>query len=470
MYPINRYSLKIVAIAAYCLILLAGEPAFGQVLKGEAAMGTWHDDKPGVRRLLTPQDLPAVGKATYGMAQVVPVPAGARPQVPDGFSVELVPASVHKPRAIHVAPNGDLFVADSMFNSVHVLRVPPGRAKPEQDVVFASGLAGGLKQPFGIAFHPPGPNPQWVYIANTDSVVRFPYKNGDLKATGKPERIIEAIPSAHHYARDIVFSPDGKRLFLSVGSGSNVALDMFPDPHWTMIPEPRIVNGLAEWTKIKPVGAAWDTEELRANVLSFDPNGKNLKIVATGLRNCEGMAVQPVSGQLWCIVNERDEIGDNTPFEYATHVIEGAFYGWPWYYIGAHEDPRHAGQRADLKDKVTVPDVMMQAHSAPLQMTFYNRDNNFPAAYKGSAFAAMHGSWNREKLTGYKVVRLLFDSNGKATGEYEDFMTGFVASDNQVWGRPVGVAVANDGSLFVTEDGNGKIWRVTYKKGSAPSR
>jgi glucose/arabinose dehydrogenase len=241
---------------------------------------------------------------------------------------------------------------------------------------------------------------------------------------------------------------------------------MFPDPHWTMIPEPRIVNGLAEWTKIKPVGAAWDTEELRANVLSFDPNGKNLKIVATGLRNCEGMAVQPVSGQLWCIVNERDEIGDNTPFEYATHVIEGAFYGWPWYYIGAHEDPRHAGQRADLKDKVTVPDVMMQAHSAPLQMTFYNRDNNFPAAYKGSAFAAMHGSWNREKLTGYKVVRLLFDGNGKATGEYEDFMTGFVASDNQVWGRPVGVAVGNDGSLFVTEDGNGKIWRVTYKGGA----
>src|SRR5205807_183890 len=261
--------------------------------------------------------------------------------------------------------------------------------------------------------------------------------------------------------RDIVFSPDGSRLFLSVGSGSNVALDMFPEPHWTMVPEPRNVEGLAEWAKTKPLGAAWDTEELRADVLSFDPNGKNQKIVATGLRNCEGMTIQPVTGELWCVVNERDELGDNTPFEYATHVVEGAFYGWPWYFIGGHEDPRQAGARRDLKDKVTVPDVLMQAHSAPLQMVFYQRDI-FPAEYKGSAFVAMHGSWNRQQRTGYKVVRLLLDGSGKPTGEYEDFMTGFVTSDTQVWGRPVGIAVANDGSLFVTEDGSGTIWRVSY--------
>jgi glucose/arabinose dehydrogenase len=348
-----------------------------------------------------------------------------------------------------------------MFNSVHVLRVPAGHAKPEKDVVFARGL----KQPFGIAFYPPGPNPQWVYVANTDGVVRFPYKNGDLQATGNAQRVIEGIPSAHHYARDIVFSPDGSRLFLSVGSGSNVALDMFPEPHWTMHAEPRNVDGLAEWVKTKPVGAAWDTEELRANVLSFDPNGGNQKIVATGLRNCEGMSVQPVTGQLWCVVNERDELGDNTPFEYATHVVEGAFYGWPWYFIGGHEDPRHAGSRPDLQDKVMVPDVLMQAHSAPLQMTFY-QGANFPAGYTGSAFVTMHGSWNRDQRTGYKVVRLLFDATGKPTGEYEDFMTGFVVSDTQVWGRPVGVAVGKDGSLFVTEDGNGTIWRITYR-GSA---
>jgi glucose/arabinose dehydrogenase len=465
MYPINGYWLKIVAIAVCCLSLTAGERAFGQIRQGEAAIGSWRDDKPGVRRLLTPQDLPAIAKPTYGVAEVVAMPGGAGPQVPDGFSAELVTTSgLHKPRVIRVAPNGDLFVADSMFGSVHVFRVPAGRAKPEKHAVFASGL----QQPFGIAFHPLGPNPQWVYIANSDGVVRFRYKNGDLEATGKPERIIAGIPWTHHYARDIVFSPDGNRLFLSVGSGSNVALDMFPEPHWTMIPEPRNVDGLAEWAKTKPLGAAWDTEELRADVLSLDPTGKNLTIVATGLRNCEGMTVQPATGQLWCVVNERDELGDNTPFEYATHVVEGGFYGWPWYFIGGHEDPRHAGERPDLKNKVTVPDVLMQAHSAPLQMVFYQRDN-FPAEYKGSAFVTMHGSWNRDQLTGYKVVRLLFNGSGTPTGEYEDFMTGFVVSDTQVWGRPVGVAVANDGSMFVTEDASGTIWRVTYQ-GSARSR
>jgi glucose/arabinose dehydrogenase len=393
------------------------------------------------------------------VAEIVPMPAGAEPRLPEGFSAQLLTTSgLHKPRVIRVAPNGDLFVADSMFGSVHVLRIPAGRAVPEKDAVFASGL----KQPFGIAFYPLGPSPQWVYIANSDGVVRFHYKNGDLEATGKPERIIEGIPWTHHYARDIAFSPDGSRLFLSVGSGSNVALDMFPEPHWTTIPEPRNVDGVAEWAKTRPLGSAWDTEELRADVLSFDPNGKNLKIVATGLRNCAGMTVQPATGHLWCAVNERDELGDNTPFEYATRVVEGAFYGWPWYFIGGHEDPRQAGLRTDLKDKVTVPDVLMQAHSAPLQMVFYERDN-FPAEYRGSAFVTMHGSWNRSQRTGYKVVRLLFDASGNPTGEYEDFMTGFVVSDAAVWGRPVGVAVANDGSLFVTEDGAGTVWRVTHQ-------
>jgi len=461
MYSISW--LKIVIVAG-CLSLTGGERAFGQVLQGTAAFGSWRDDKPGVRRLIRPQDLPPISKATDGPAQVVPVPAGARPQVPVGFSAELVTSDLRNTRAIRVAPNGDLFVASSMSNSVHVMRIPAGRAKPEKLTVFASGL----QQPFGIAFYPLGPDPQWVYVADSNGVVRFPYKNDDLQATGKPEHIITGIPTAHHYARDLVFSPDGSRLFLSVGSGSNVALDMFPEPHLTMIPEPHNVDGLTQWTKTKPLGAAWDTEELRANVLSFDPNGKNLKIVATGLRNCAGMTVQPATGQLWCVVNERDDLGDNTPFEYATHVVEGAFYGWPWYFIGGHEDPRQAGARPDLKDKVTVPDVLMQAHSAPLGMVFYQGDN-FPAEYRGSAFVAMHGSWNRPNRTGYKVVRLLFDSSGKPTGEYEDFMTGFVVSDSQVWGRPVGVAVARDGSLFVTEDGNGTIWRVSYH-GPAPSR
>jgi glucose/arabinose dehydrogenase len=439
----------IVVLASAGALCSAAEEGSGMLLKGKAAFGSWKQDKPGIRRLLTPQDLPPLGKSAPNFAEVAPMPAGAKPRVPSGFSVEMVASGLAGPRAIRLAPNGDLFVADSVSNKVRVLRVPDGSASAEKNEVFASGLY----QPFGIAFYPLGPNPEWIYIANSDGVVRFPYKNGDMAASGNPEQIVKRIPWVHHWTRDIVFSPDGKQLLLSVGSGSNVALDMFPEPK----------GGLQAWINSHPPGAAWDTEERRADVLSYDPDGKNEKIVATGLRNCAGITIQPATGLPWCVVNERDELGDNTPFEYATAVKDSAFYGWPWYYIGSNEDPRHKGARPDLKGKVTVPDVLMQAHSAPLQIVFY-QGNDFPAAYKGSAFVTMHGSWNRTPRTGYKVVRLLFDSAGKPTGEYEDFMTGFVISDTQVWGRPVGVAVARDGSLFVTEDGNGTIWRVSRQR------
>jgi glucose/arabinose dehydrogenase len=454
--------LRIVSIAAVALAALAGgfvaaasaEESNGQLLKGEAALGGWQQDRPGVRRLLSPQDLPAISASTPSFAEVVPIPEGAKPSVPAGFSVEMVTSGLAGARAIRVAPNGDLFVAASQSNTVRVLRVAPGSAKPTKSEVFADGL----HQPFGIAFYPPGPNPEWVYIANSNSVVRYPYKNGDTTATGKAETIVERILWTHHWTRDIVFSPDGKRMLLTVGSGSNVALDMFE--------RPLSKGGLQAWIKDKPLGAAWDTEEGRADVLAVDPDGKNEKVFATGLRNCVGIAFQPATGHPWCVVNERDELGDNTPFEYATAVKEGSFYGWPWYYIGGHEDPRHKAARPDLKDNVTVPDVLIQAHSAPLQIAFYDGDD-FPAEYKGSAFVTLHGSWNRSLRTGYKVVRLLFDETGKPTGEYEDFMTGFVISDKQVWGRPVGVAVARDGSLFVTEDANGTIWRVTHQQAVA---
>ncbi|MGE5741465.1 MAG: PQQ-dependent sugar dehydrogenase [Candidatus Aminicenantes bacterium RBG_16_66_30] len=445
---------KVAVIPAFMLlllILLAGASlVLGQAVKGRAAFGDWRQDKPGVMRLILPQDLPPVSTESVGRADIVPLPAGAKPLVPDGFSVELVTSRLDVPRVIRLAPNGDLFVAESGADAVRVYRIPSGSAKPARAEVFARGL----RQPYGIAFYPLGPNPDWVYVANSDSVVRFPYKNGDLTATGKPEKIVERIPWTHHWTRDIVFSPDGRRMFLAVGSGSNVALDMFP--------EPRMKGGLAAWSQSRPLGAAWDTEERRADVLSFDADGKNEKIYATGLRNCSGMAVQPATGRLWGVINERDGLGDDTPFEYATGIQEGAFYGWPWFYIGGNEDPRHPGARPDLKDKVTVPDVLIQAHSAPLGIVFYDGDN-FPEDYRGDAFVTLHGSWNREKRTGYKVIRLIFDGKGRPTGEYEDFMTGFVVSDKEVWGRPVGVAVAKDGSLFVTEDGNGTIWRVARK-------
>jgi glucose/arabinose dehydrogenase len=444
------WALVVVVFGAVVTGILTSAKDDNVALKGSAAFGDWRKDRPGVRRLLTPQDLPApfVTASAANFPETAPMPAGAKPDVPSGFSVEMVASGLKGPRVIRVAPNGDLFVAETKSNTVRAYRIATGSGKPSSSEVFASGLY----QPYGIAFYPPGPNPQWVYIANSDSLVRVPYKNGDLKASAKPQRVVERIPWVHHYTRDVVVSPDGSRIFYSVGSGSNIALDMFPMP---------LDQPFDEWKKTHPLGAAWDTEERRADVLTFDPDGKNEQIFATGLRNCAGMAIQPATGRLWCVVNERDELGDNTPFEYATEVQEGAFYGWPWYYIGSHEDPRKKGQRRDLNGRVTMPSVLIQAHSAPLQIVFYDADS-FPAEYRGGAFVTLHGSWNRGQRTGYKVVRLPFN-NGKPTGEYEDFMTGFVISEKQVWGRPVGLAVAKDGSLLVTEDGNGTIWRVSHQ-------
>jgi len=190
---------------------------------------------------------------------------------------------------------------------------------------------------------------------------------------------------------------------------------------------------------------------------------RDIAFTADGKRLLLDVGSQPTTGQPWCVVNERDGLGGNTPFDYATALKENAFYGWPWYYIGDNEDPRHEGARPDLKGHVTIPDVLMQAHSAPMQIVFYE-GAQFPASYKGSAFVTLHGSWDRTPRTGYKVVRLIFDGQGSPTGEYEDFLTGFVLSDRDVWGRPVGITVAQDGSLLVTEDGNGTIWRVTYEE------
>jgi glucose/arabinose dehydrogenase len=346
-----------------------------------------------------------------------------------------------------MAPNGDLFVADSGANEIHVLHFASSADKPT-DTVFASGL----NQPYGIAFYPSGASPQWVYVANTDSVVRYPYRSGDTKAAGAPQTIVPDLPSGYHWTRDIVFVDGDSRMLVSVGSNSNIADDV------KGLPE----GGIAAWAAGHALGAMWGPESDRADVLSFTPDGGDRQVFATGLRNCSGLAVQPDTGAPWCVTNERDQLGDNLPPDFATHLEKGAFYGWPWFYIGNHEDPRAPlkGQRPDLAGKVTTPDVLIQAHSAPLGIAFY-QETMFPAEYRGSAFVTLHGSWNRGARTGYKVVRLVF-RDGKPTGEYDDFLTGFAVSANAVWGRPVGVAVGKDGSLFVTEDGSGTIWQVTY--------
>ncbi|MEJ0013257.1 MAG: sorbosone dehydrogenase family protein [Bauldia sp.] len=442
-----RKSTILLAFAA----AFAAAPSFAadsQVLTGQAAFGGWDSQAPGVRRLIKPGDLPApfATESASNAPGLVDRPPDAKPIVAAGFTVDLLAQGYQQPRVVRVAPNGDLFVADSSANTVHVLRLDAS-GKVAQDSTFADGL----NQPYGIAFYPLD-NPQYVYVANSDSVVRYPYKAGDLKATAAAETIIPNVPSNHHWTRDIAFSADGKTLYLSVGSGSNIGEDVSGLPD----------GGIAQFAASHPLGEMWNEEEARAAVLAYDPDGKNMRVVATGIRNCSGMTLQPATNALWCVTNERDGLGDNLVPDYATTVKDGAFYGWPWYYIGSNEDPRAPlkGQRPDLAGKVTVPDVLFQAHSAPLNIAFYD-GGMFPPEYKGDAFATMHGSWNRGMRTGYKVVRLLMD-NGKPTGAYEDFMTGFGMSSEQVWGRPVGVAVAKDGALIVTDDGSGSIWRVSH--------
>jgi hypothetical protein len=436
------------SLIAACMVMAPRPaPAQSATLVGARAFGDWRLDSPGTSRLIRPRDLPKPG-ATPSVAngpRVVPRPQAAMPRVPAGFRIDLVAEGLSGPRIMRVAPNGDIFVAETSAGRIRVLRVPVGATQPAANAVYASGL----RQPFGIAFLPDDADPKWVYVANTDSVVRFPYRSGDLEAPGRPETVVADLPDrSAHPMRDIAFTPDGKRMLVSVGSASNAAEGMAEPP-----------GGLAAWSSRHPLGASWGLETERADILAFDPDGKNRRVFATGIRNCSGLAVQPATGAVWCATNERDGLGDDLVPDYVTRVREGAFFGWPWYFIGGNEDPRHKGERPDLKDSVTVPDVLLQPHSAPLELAFY-RGGAFPPEFRGDAFVALHGSWNRSKRTGYKIVRIRM-SDGLPTGEYEDFVTGFVVDDRAVWGRPVGVAVARDGALLVSEDGNGTIWRVS---------
>jgi glucose/arabinose dehydrogenase len=403
------------------------------VLTGQDALsGDWSTDGPGVKRLIKVQDLPppyATPSVDNGPG-MVPRPDGALPKAPAGFNVEEYASGFDNPRNIITAPNGDIFVVESEPGRIKVLRDTKNAGKPDVTEVYAEGL----KQPFGMAFYPLGPNPRYLYVANTDSVLRFPYQNGDLKARGASTVIVPDIPGGGrlrgggHWTRDIIFSPDGKKMFVSVGSHSNNSDDA--------------------------------QEVRRADILQFNPDGTGERIYASGIRNAVGITINPKTGQLWASVNERDTLGDNLVPDYITHVQEGGFYGWPWYYLGSHQDPYHKGAHPELAGHILVPDVLLQSHSASLKMAFYE-GAQFPNSYKDGAFAAEHGSWNRARRTGYKVIFVPMQ-NGQATGVYEDFLTGFVTSDGKVWGRPVGVTVAKDGSLLVSDDGSNTLWRVHY--------
>jgi len=439
----------IIAISITAIVSLAAIPLLAQtdggLLEGTAAFGDWHVDRPGVRRLIRPQDLPApdLAQSARNFVRIVRR-TDQKPIVPIGFEVNLFASGLVGPRIIRTAPNGDIFVAESEAGRISVLRANGGEAA--QPSAFASGLT----NPFGIAFYPPGPDPQWVYVGDTNAVLRFPYRNGDLKARDAAETIVPDLPVGGHHTRDVVFSPDGKTMYVSVGSISNDAEGV----------SARVESAVQRFVPSHPLGAMWGREAGRADVLAFDPDGKNERILATGIRNCVGMAIAPATGSVWCSTNERDGLGDNVPPDYITRVREGAFYGWPWYYIGANMDPHHGGERPDLKDKITIPDVLVEAHSASLGMAFYD-GTQFPAEYRGNIFAAEHGSWNRSKRTGYKIIRVIV-KDGVPTGEYDDFATGFVMNDSEVWGRPVGVTVDKDGALLISEDASGTIWRISY--------
>jgi glucose/arabinose dehydrogenase len=438
----------VLGLSIAALVGLAAAPILAQtangVLEGRAAFGDWHADRPGLRRLIKPHDLPPPRPAESAANAVrVARRTDEKPVVPSGFAVELLASGLTGPRIVRAAPNGDVFIAESRAGRISVLRSDGGTTAKKS--VFASGL----NYPFGIAFYPPGADPHWIYVADTGAVVRFPYRDGDLTPRGEAETVVPRLPTGGHATRDIAFSPDGATMYVSVGSGSNDAEGMS-----------RLSGGtLQSFIADHALGATWGSETDRADVLAFDPQGQNKKVFATGIRNCVGMAVGP-DGTLWCSTNERDGLGDDLPPDFVTRVRASAFYGWPWYYIGGNEDPHHRGERPDLKDKVSLPDVLIEAHSASLGMTIYD-GSQFPPDYRGNVFAAEHGSWNRSKRTGYKVIRVI-TRGGVPTGEYEDFATGFVVNDSTVWGRPVGVAVGKDGALLISEDGSGTIWRVTY--------
>jgi glucose/arabinose dehydrogenase len=421
--------------------------------KGEA---DWKKDVPGRVHRIDVASLPAPfdSPSATNFPKLVDRPANANLQVPEGFKVDVFTKDVDGARAMKLAPNGDIFLTETRGGFVKVLRPSADGATAASITTFAQGL----NLPFGLAFYPTK-SPKWLYVAETNRVVRYAYKVGDQKASALPEIVVpelSPVGTGGHFTRDIAFSLDGKRMFVSVGSASNVAEEM----------KKKTPEEIKAWEAQNGLGATWDTEDKRADVLVFDVGSqKPGKVFATGIRNCVDLTMQPATGELWCTTNERDMLGDDLVPDYSTRVKEGHFYGWPWYYMGKNEDPRLKGDRPDLAGKATVPDVPYQAHSAALNLVFYTATSGrsaFPKEYVGEGFAVMHGSWNRAFRTGHKIVRVRM-KNGVPTGEYDDFLVGFIADDGNAWARPVGAVVASDGSLLMSEDGNNTIYRISYQ-------
>ena len=445
-------STRLLTVAALAASFSFSQGAFAQ--RADNAQN-WREDAPGVGHRIDVASLPApfATPSAADFPKIVEEPDNAQLKLPPGFKIAVFTRDVEKPRTMRIAPNGDVFLAETQAGRVKVLHPSADGASVAGMTVFAEGLT----EPFGLQFYPAGNNPQWLYVSENNRVVRYRYSVGDTKASAAPEVVVPQLASTGmgHYTRDLVFSPDGKRMFVSVGSGSNVAEDM----------PKKSPAEVKAWEAEHGLGATWGDETNRADVLVFDV-GSNApgKPFATGIRNCVALAMEPHTGDLWCTTNERDALGDNLVPDYSTRVKEGAFYGWPWYYMGDNEDPRHKGERPDLVGKITVPDVPYQAHSASVGFTFYQASNGasaFPAEYAGDAFAVFHGSWNRADRTGHKVVRVPLE-NGVPTGQYVDFLVGFIGADGKPWARPSAITEASDGSLLLTDDDGNRIFRISY--------
>jgi glucose/arabinose dehydrogenase len=425
----------------------------------------------------------------------VPKPEGVAPTVPSGFTATIY-AELRAPRMMVYSPNGDLFVSSPAANNITVLRdsnndgvfeersvfaqgeppagraaapppaPPQGRGGPTPAAAAGAargaanppqGFAGGrgappvlganapacmpppefvqrgpgtLQAPFGLAFHD-----GYLYVGNTGSIVRYQYANGDLKAQGEPEKLMD-LPVGGHSTRNILFNRAGTKMYVAVGSRSN--------------------NDAGEDCR-------------RAAILEFNPDGSGYRVYASGIRNPVGLALQPGTDIVWTAMNERDNLGDDLVPDYATSVKDGGFYGWPYSYIGRNYDPRYVGAFPDLVNRTLVPDVLLPAHAAGLGITFYT-GTQFPERYRNGGFVALHGSWNRSVASGYKVV--FFPMTNGRPGPIEDFVTGFLASNGtngtpiEAWGRPVGVTVARDGSLLVSDDTGNRIWKVSPTRGA----
>lgn len=382
---------------------------------------------------ITPASLPPANATEDAVnpPNVIERPAGAQLNLPPGFEASIfAEGGFERPRWMALAPNGDVFVADSQAGRIIILRDSNKDGVAEERFTFATGL----KQPFGMAFWR-----DYFYVGNTDAVVRFAYKPGQTAATGAPEKIADLPGKGYreHWTRNVIFNPEGTKMYVTVGSESNVSVE----------PEP-----------------------MRAAIMEYNPDGTGKRIIASGARNPIGLAFNPATRKLWAAVQERDRLGDDLVPDYVTEIRDGGFYGWPYSYVGQNVDPRRKGERIDLVSKTIVPDVLIQAHSAVLGLVFYD-GKMFPEEYRGNAFAALHGSWNRSKRTGYKIISIPF-RNGKLAGGYDDFLTGWMLGEDSkdVWGRPVGLLVLPDGSMLITDDGANKIWRVTYRAPKGESK